>query len=219
MNELSLRDIERRSWRTTLHGGLIEILFGIMMFAAALSYWVSDSGASSLASLAALVGMQGAGLLLTFFLRRQYIAPRVGRAVFSPTRKRRLVRMRILLAVSVLCTAVLVVLTAVAGRTSSPTLSALSPYGAAAIISAVVLFPLSALAYFLEFPRFLLLGLYIATAEFALAWFDAHGGAAHDEAIVYAVLGLIGSTIGWITFVRFLQRVPRTSPEVTGDEE
>jgi hypothetical protein len=217
MRPLSLHDIERQSWRATLHGGVIEILFGIMMFAAALSYLSSDVGASSAFSLAVLVGVQGAGLLLCLFLRRRYVAPRVGRVVFSPTRRKRLLRMRILLAVAVSCTAALVVLTALAGRSNAPALSGLSPYRVAAVVSAVVLLPLGTLAYFLEFPRFLLLGLYIALAEVALAWFDAHGGAAHDEAIVYAALGLIGSTIGWITFVRFLRRVPRAHPEVTGD--
>jgi hypothetical protein len=219
MNELSLRNIERRSWRATLHGGLIEILFGIMMFAAALSYLSSDVGASSAVSLVVLVGVQGAGLLLSIFLRRRHIAPRVGHVVFSRMRKKRLLRMKILLAIAVLCTTVMVVLTAIAGRSNTSSLSSLTPYSVAAIVSAVVLLPLGALAYFLEFPRFLLLGLYITAAEFALARFDACGGAAHDEAIVYAALGLIGSTIGWVTFVRFLRRVPRTGPEVTGDED
>lgn len=218
MNQLSLHDIERRGWRATLQGGLIEILFGIMMFAAALSYLVSDIGASSAISLVVLIGVQGAGLLLSIFLRRRYIAPRVGHVVFSPMRKKRLLRMKILLAIAVLCTMVLVVLTAIAGRSNASSLSALTPYSVAAIVSAIVLLPLGALAYFLEFPRFLLLGLYIAAAEFVLGWFDAHGGAAHDEVIVYAVLGLIGSTIGWITFVRFLQRVPRADPEVPRDD-
>ena len=90
MRELSLHNIERRSWRTTMQGGLIEILFGGMMFAGAMSYLISDLGAPSAASTATLIMLHLAALLLMIWMRKKYILPRIGRAVFSGSRKRRL---------------------------------------------------------------------------------------------------------------------------------
>ena len=37
MDPMNLRDLERRSWRTTLRGGLTEILFGILSLGGAAS--------------------------------------------------------------------------------------------------------------------------------------------------------------------------------------
>jgi hypothetical protein len=217
MNGLNLHDIERRGWRATLQGGLTEILFGILMLGGATSYVLSDFGAPSSASSGALLAACALGLLLTYVLRRRYVAPRVGRARFSAARRRRLRRMRVLLAACVAVTVGLVVATVLAGRANAGVLGVLHGYRIAAVVSAVVLVPLGALALFLDHPRFLLLGGLIAAAEFALATFDRYGGPPHDRVLAYGVLGAVSLIVGFATFARFVRRVPRIDREVSND--
>ena len=214
MNQLNLRTIERRSWRSTMGGGVIEIMFGIMMFAGATSYLVSDLGAPSAASTAALIVLHAAALLLMLWLRKRYVLPRVGRATFSANRKRRLRRMTILLAACVAVTVTLVVLTVLASRTEISLLGPISAAPIVAVVAVIVLVPLGALAIFLDYPRFLLLGGLIVAAEAALALFDKYGSPPFDRTLVFGVIGLISLSLGLITFARFLRRVPRPEREV-----
>jgi hypothetical protein len=214
MSKLNLRDIERRSWRSTMGGGVIEIMFGVMMFAGAISYLVSDLGAPSAASTATLVVLHAVALLLMFRLRKRYVLPRIGRATFSTSRKRRLRRMTILLAVCVAATIALVVMTAIAGRTETSLLGPVSATPIVAVVAVVVLVPLGALAVFLDYPRFLLLGGLIVAAEAGLALLAKYGEPPHGRAIVYGTIGLISLVIGLITFARFLQRIPQPTQEV-----
>lgn len=219
MNPMNLRDLERRSWRTTLRGGLTEILFGILWLGGAASYALSDLGAPSAASTGTLVASCVVGLVLTQVLRRRYIAPRVGRARFSADRRRRLQRMGALLAVCVAATVGLVVVTALAGRTDVSVLGAFAGYRMAAVVSAVVLVPLGLLALFLDHPRFLLLGGLIAAAEFALATLDRYGGPPHDRVLVYGVVGVVSLVIGLATLARFVRRIPPVRGEAIADGE
>jgi len=213
MSELSLHNIERRSWKATMHGGLLEILFGIMLLASASSYLVTDLGAPSAAGTATLIALHIVGLLLMLWMRRRYIVPRVGRAVFGNTRKRRLRWMRVLLAVCVLATVALVVLTVLARRTG---ISLLGPIGDApvvAIVAVIVLVPLGALAFFLDTPRFLLLGGMIVAAEVLFAVFEQTGAPPHDRTLVYGALGAGSLAVGLATFARFVRRFPRLNSE------
>jgi len=209
MRDLSLHKIERQSWRTTMQGGLIEILFAGMMFAGAASYLVSDLGVPSAACTATLVVLHVAALLLMLRMRKRYILPRVGRAVFGRSRKRRLRWMSAFLAICVLATIALVVLTVLAQRTD---VSLLGPIGAApivAIVAVVVLVPLGVLAIVLDYPRFLLLGGLIVVAEAVIALFERYGAPPHDRTLVYGTIGVVSLTIGLIAFRRFIRRVPR----------
>ena len=214
MDGLSLRNIERRSWRSTMGGGVIEIMFGIMMFGGAISYLVSDLGAPSAASTATLIALHAAALLLMLRLRKRYVLPRIGRATFSTSRKRRLRRMTILLSICVAATTALVVMTALAGRTETSLLGPVSATPIVAVVAVVVLVPLGALALFLDYPRFLLLGGLVVAAEAALALFDRYGAPPHGRAIVYGTIGVISLAIGLITFTRFVRRVPQPTQEV-----
>lgn len=214
MDGLSLRNIERRSWRSTMGGGVIEIMFGIMMFGGAISYLVSDLGAPSAASTATLIALHAAALLLMLRLRKRYVLPRIGRAAFSASRKRRLRRMTILLAVCVTATIALVVMTALAGRTETSLLGPVSATPIVAVVAVVVLVPLSALAIFLDYPRFLLLGGLIVTAEAALALLAKYGEPPHGRAIVYGAIGFVSLGLGLITFAHFVRRVPQPTQEV-----
>ena len=214
MRELSLRNIERRSWRSTMGGGVIEIMFGIMMFGGAISYLVSDLGAPSAASTASLVVLHAAALALMLWMRKRYVLPRVGRAAFSANRMRRLRRMRVLLAVCVAATVTLVVLTVLAGRTGVSLLGPVSAAPIVAVVAVIVLVPLGALAIFLDYPRFLLLGVLIVAAEGALALFDRYGAPPFDRTLVYGTIGLISLILGLISFLRFLRRVPLPDREV-----
>jgi len=214
MDRLNLRDIERRSWRTTMEGGLIEILFGVMMVAGAASYLVSDLGAPSAASTATLIALHVGALLLMLWMRRRYVLPRVGRAMFSANRTRRLRRMSLLLAICVLVTIALVVLTVLASRTGRSLLGPVSAAPVVAVVAVIVLVPLGALAIFLDYPRFLLLGGLIVAAEAALALFERYGAPPHDRALVYGTIGLVNLTLGLTLFARFVRRVPRPDPGV-----
>jgi len=218
MSELSLRQIERRSWKATMQGGLIEILFGIMMLAGAVSCLITDLGAPSAAGITVLIALHAVGLLLMFWIRKRYVLPRVGRVVFGATRKRRLRWMIFLLTVCVLATITLVVLTVLAQRTEISLLGPISATPIVAIVTVIVLVPLGAMSLFLDSPRFLLLGGMIVAAEGFCAVFEHIGTPPHHRTLVYGILGVVSLTIGSVTFTRFVRRIPRHNSGVIGYE-
>ncbi len=218
MDNLNLRHIEQRSWKATMQGGSIEILFGIMMIAGAISCLITDLGAPSAAGTTTLIALHAVGVLLMFWMRKRYVLPRVGRAVFGTTRKRRLRWMIVLLTVCVLATITLVVLTVLAQRTEISLLGPISAAPIVAIVAVIVLVPLGAMSLFLDTPRFLLLGGMIVGAEGLCAVFEQIGTPPHHRTLVYGILGVVGLAIGSVTFMRFVRRIPRCDSMVIDHE-
>jgi hypothetical protein len=215
MNELSLRTIESRSWKTRQQDGLFDMYFGGLMLAISLSALVEALGAPDLFRLVALVVLQfsvagGFGLA-----KRRYATPRVGAVKFGAGRVRRSRVMRVALGLCVLVTAALVVWTAFG---PSPLNLRLGRYALPTVVTLVVGIPLTAIAILLEFKRVLLHAALFAAATFALAASGHSFMAPIPGAIAFGASGSISVVIGAVIFARFVRRIPRDRLEVPSDE-
>lgn len=216
MKNLSLQSIESRSWKVRQQDGLFDIYFGLLMLAIAISALVEALGAPDPFRLVALIVLQFSAAGGFALARRRYAMPRLGAVKFGTNRNQRSRVLRIAIAVCVLMTTAIAVLTAVGG---SPLglFSRLGRYALPTVVSLVVGIPLATIAIFMQFTRVLVhAGLFVA-ATFALT------ASGHDfmdpipGAIAFGACGSASLTIGLVYFVRFLRRVPRADREVSRD--
>ncbi|MBU0595843.1 hypothetical protein KJ567_04070 [Candidatus Bipolaricaulota bacterium] len=209
MQDLSLRSIESRSWRAHQQDGLFDIYFGLLMLAIAISALVEALGAPDPFRLVALVVLQASAAGGFALAKRRYATPRLGAVKFGTNRRRRSHVLGIALAVCVLVTVGLVVLTAVGG---SPLVlfSRLGRYALPTAVALVVGIPLATIAVFLQFTRVLVHAAFFVVATFALT---ASGHGFMDPipgAIAFGACGSASLTIGLVNFLRFLseRRIP-----------
>ena len=116
MESLSLRWLERKSWRANQQDGLFDLFFAILFLGLGMGSLVEWLGGAEIMNLLVLMGIQFGGALLLWLGRCRYTAPRLGRVWFAAPRKRRIRTTRIVLGACVAVTTTIVVLTAVAGR-------------------------------------------------------------------------------------------------------
>jgi len=216
MTSIRLQDIERHSWRMTNKDGLLDILFGFMLLGACLSALVGLRYALEWLRILVLCGIQFGGVAFVIWMRKRMVAPRIGRVKFSSKRTRRVRTLRIVMAVCVAVTVLLVVATSLSQRFDF----ALFRYGGAwsvvAVVAAVVMIPLSAMAIVLDYPRLLLYGSLFVIAEFLLEVVGLDDFTSYAETIVYGAGSVIAFAIGIPIFLKFLRSVPRIVLEEFG---
>jgi hypothetical protein len=214
MQDLTLRNIERRSWRTRQQDGLFDIYFGGLMLAISLSALVEALGAAPAVRLVTLMVLQFSAAGGFALAKRRYATPRVGAVKFGAGRVRRSRVLTIALGFCVLVTAALVIWTAFG---ESPLNLRLGRYALPTVVTLVVGIPLTAIAIFLEFGRVLLHAALFAAATFALAATGQSFMAPIPGAIAFGVSGSISVAIGAVIFIRFVRRIPTDRTEVPSD--
>jgi len=159
---VNLKELERKAWRSFYQDGLWDIFWGLMLLAMAISALLSDIGASEPVQLGIMIALEALGILVLFVGKRRITVPRIGRVRFGPKRKRRLSKVRVVLAVSALVGAALFVAGPVlTGKLSrSMTFEFILPAGW--VVNCLVVFSL--MAYFLDFSRLYLIGVLYALA-------------------------------------------------------
>lgn len=96
IDNINLKEIERRAWRSVFEDGLWDIYLGLLL----LVLWVAGSGEEY--SLYIHIPLLIAAMLVLFLGKKLITAPRIGYVKFGPQRKRRINTIRVILAVSVL---------------------------------------------------------------------------------------------------------------------
>ena len=193
MKDLSLRSIESQSWKERHQDGLFDIYFGLLMLGLAIS------------ALVALVVLQFSAAAGYALAKRRFATPRLGAVKFGTNRVQRSRTLRVALAVCVLLTGGLVVLTAIGG---SPLglVSRLGRYDLPTVAALVVGIPMATIAIFLQFTRVLVHAALFIVTTFALtasgrSFMDPIGGA-----IAFGACGSASLAIGVFYFRRFLRQ-------------
>ncbi|MDD5263950.1 MAG: hypothetical protein PHU43_03845 [Candidatus Bipolaricaulis sp.] len=206
MDSIRLRDIERKSWRTYQQDGLTDVQFGGLMLAAAMVAVLDQLGAPPWARIVTLTVLAFLEVAAIVWMRRRYVAPRLGTVKFAPWRVRRTRAMRIMLAACVLATASLVVLTSLSKGLG---IALPGDVGAWLIVSAVILVPVGGLALFLDYPRLLLHGGLFVVVEFLHIVAKLPSRFPFGGAIAYGTAACVSLAVGIGVYVRFLRVVPR----------
>jgi hypothetical protein len=218
MESIRLRDIERKSWRSQQQGGLIDIQFGIMLVAAAILAALDETPVASWIRIMTLCVIASFGAALTYWMRKRYVLPRLGRVKFSTDRVRRTRTMGIMLAACVLVTSSLVVLTALS-KSNRLGVALPGDLGAWLVISAVILVPVAGLAFFLDCPRLFVHGGLFVVVEFLHVVVHLPTRVPFGAVIAYGAAACVSLAVGIGVYIHFLRVVPRPVVPVGEDAE
>jgi hypothetical protein len=159
---ISLKEIERKAWKSVFQDGLWDIYLGLLLLAMAVWALLSDVGFSESWGMTVLIGLEVLAMLVLWVGKKLITVPRIGRVKFGPKRKAKLNWVRVVLLLSVLVGAGVFV-AGLAVRSDRPEwLNASFFLPAAWVVNAVVVFSLG--AYFLDFSRLYLIGVLYALA-------------------------------------------------------
>ncbi len=206
-NEPSLQKVERKIFRATFQDGLLELLIScfVLMFAIApiLSQSMGDFW-SSVVFLPFWVLVYCAVRLI----RRNVVAPRLGKVNFSQPRKRKLRLFTIfLLIVNALALIAGILAFLLFDHSSVGSGGIFNLYNT--LMGAFLLLGFSAAAYLLDYPLLFLYGLLLFTALPIGEWlYLYHNASHHGLPITFGSVTAIIFLIGLVKFILFLKNNP-----------
>ncbi len=211
-SSISVKEIERKAYRSTFQDGLWDIFLGLCLLMLAVCALLSNSGVSEGLTMTILVALQAVVLLAFIAGKKRITVPRLGFVKFGPQRKRKIKKSRIILLASVLA-GVLCLLAALLIQSygaSRAKLLLLLP--AAWVGNAIIVFSL--LAYYLDFARLYAYGLLFALPvplDMAVKEFAG----VNLSPIAFAVPATVMLVVGTVLLVRFVRAYPFPTEEAT----
>jgi len=202
---INLKEVERKAWRSFYQDGLLDIFLGLLLLAMAIGALLSDIGMSEAGSMLIYLGLILLAMPVLWAGKRFITAPRMGRVKFGPKRRRRLNKVSVILAISVLVGVVFFVAAqAVTGNLSKwMTLEFIFPAGW--VVNCIVVFSL--MAYFLDFSR-----LYVIGVMYAIPVpLDIMQREFTSIDLTFCAFGVPAAVIllmGAVVFIRFLRDYP-----------
>jgi hypothetical protein len=205
--QVSLKEVERRAFRSTYQDGLWDLYFGLIVICMSIFIHRPANGYSPLNIVLAVSAMGIAYFL--FWAAKKYITlPRMGQVQFGVPRARRKRTMIIVLSVVVLIQIILLILELLAWV--NPAINAvfvdLNPDKnvmdlVVASIGALIVGPSMILvAYFRDFPRGYYIAIMIALAVFLMIYLN--------QPIYAIIIGALIALPGAVLFIRFLRNYP-----------
>ncbi len=205
--EINLKEIEKKAYKTTLQHGLIDIEIGIIFVGMGLNSFFSDFIPYPL--MIFNIFIIGLIAVLPLFLGKIFIVnPRVGIIKFGPKRQVQKKRTVVFILINTLILVIMLVLTI------NSFLQQIPLRGPVLLLVLGLLFatlPLSILSYLMQFPRLFFYGLLIGFGLFFAAIFD------FSTTIIS--MGIIILTIGTIYLVKFLKKYPIPEMETSKNDK
>jgi hypothetical protein len=208
--KIDLKEIEKRTWRSTFEDGILDIYFGILI----LGLGVGMSISSLLPNHAdMLVPFFFIGIGLAFFLpAKKFITkPRLGVVKFGLKRKGRKLKTLIVLSVNLIILLILYII-----RFTNPELNLEFPGYLDGLILGLLFItaPVCFTAYFIQYPRFYLYGILVGISFFLSDLFSIFIPEPFDTLIVFSLISSIIIIMGIMYLVKFLQKYPLSKEEI-----
>lgn len=197
---ISLKELERKAFRAFHQDGLFDIYLALMLLAiSALSVFENVFASKSMR-----YGAYFAMIMLSYGIywagKKFITTPRIGRVKFGPARKKKIMWTRIILAISVLITFSLVVLTILAKSNPSGLTDLIKSHWLPILFGTKIIVVFGFMAYFLDFERLYAYGVLLALG--------ISGSMLLDNPITFTVTSVPMLVIGLFSFVRFLREYP-----------
>ncbi len=200
-SKMSLKEAERKAFRSTFQDGLWDIYLGLVFLLFGIGPMIQVSADNDwMLTLGYYVP-----IFVIFWAAKKYVtAPRIGRATFSPARKRKIYKVRLALLFSVVL-GLIVYLMAATGDGLSGTVATLPTVLLLFTGNILLIFWLG--AYFLDFPRLYVYGALLGLS-FPVGFFLMQRGVVADETRPFILTSGIMIVVGVVQFVRFLRDNP-----------
>jgi hypothetical protein len=210
---LDLKAIERRAWLSTFQDGLWDIFFGLMLAAGVVSDWLHSRGVPSSIRIPAYLSLFVLAGLVLWGGKRFITVPRLGRVAFSPTRKARMRKLRLILFPALVITGALFVLSR--GWLGQPGWWGDFGWLAGAItVTLLFITTFSLMAVFLDLPRLALYGVLFAVPEVLGVGLSRLTGSEAGFLIGSVFSASVVLAIGVAIMVRFLHDYPTPGKEL-----
>jgi hypothetical protein len=209
--DISLKELERKAWRSAFQDGLWDLYLGTLLMILAILVLLSRTNMPEGRLIPIHLGLMGLAMLALWAGKRFITVPRMGRVKFGPRGKARRRKASLLLAISVLVGVVVFVITWLALKGNWPgglPLRFIIP--AVWAMNMLVLFSLG--AYFLDYERLYLIGVLFALPVPVDFWLYELAGVKLGF-IAFAVPAAVILTMGLVVFIRFLRDYPPPAKE------
>ncbi len=210
MNEtLNLKEIEKKVWRSYFQDGLWDLFFGLLLLSFAIIPFLEEIGVSHLLSYTAFIPAY-----VVLFAGKKYLTvPRMGFVKFSSQRKSKKMKATIVLVISVIFGFAVFLL----ALTNTLPMKGTLPFGALVFgINAIIVFSL--LAYFLDFTRLYLYGIFFAVSIAFVELFRNYVGSTFNTVVGFGTFGGIITIIGITDLIKFLRKYPLPPSETSHEE-
>jgi len=212
---LSLKELERKAFRSTYQDGLWDIYYGVIVICMSFFVYRPASGYSPLNIVLAMI-LIGSAYALFWAGKKFIILPRMGQVRFGPQRRKRKRTLVLVISLIVFIQVVFLIFQLLAWAT--PGLGAklegflpdrtrtdllVASVGASLVGPSMVV-----VAYFTDFPRGYFIAVLIALAVFLMIYLN--------QPIYPIVIGGLIALPGIILLVRFLQTHPLPPREASG---
>ncbi len=211
--QLSLKEIERKAFRSTYQDGLWDLYYGLVVICMSIFVYRPAAGYSPMNIVLALSAI--AVTYVFFWAGKKFITlPRMGQVQFGAQRKKRRLTLIIVLSVVVLIQVFLVAWQLLAWANPAPgaRFNSLIPDKdvmdlVVASIGALIVGPSMILvAYFRDFPRGYYIAVMIALAAFLMIYLN--------KPVYPIIIGILIALPGLVLFIRFLRKYPLPDEEV-----
>jgi hypothetical protein len=199
--QISLREAERKVFRTAYNDGLWDIFLGCYFLMFVIALFLSPSLGDFWSS-AVLLPLWGLVYLVIWLIRKYVVKPRVGVVKFSQVRKAKLMRFNfVMLIVNVIALVLGIVAAMTFGRVPGQMYSI--------AFGMILLMGFSIAAYFLDFSRLYIYGLLVGFSPLVGEWLWSRGYATHHGfPITFGIAAGIMILVGLVVFIRLLHDNP-----------
>jgi hypothetical protein len=208
---ISLKEAERKAFRTTYNDGLWDIFLGCFFLMFVIGPYLSPSLGDFWSSVVFLP-FWGLVFLVLWLIRKYVVSPRIGVVKFGPARKAKLAKLSIVMLV-VNVVALILGFVAAMRFESVPGQMILTIFGLLLLIG------FSMAAYFLDFNRLYVYGLLVGLSPLVGEWLYSHGKAAHHGVpVTFGVSAGIMILAGLVVFVHLLRNNPAPLEGIPSEE-
>ena len=213
MNKISLKELERKAFRSVFQDGLWDIFIGLLLTQFVIALFLSERGLGDFWSSAVLFPIYMIILAGVMLLKKYVVAPRLGMVQFSKKRKSKFKKL-------ILMTNIILVIGIIAGvffvDLSNLNIKWLAP----ATFSLILLIGFSVTAYLLDLTRFYVYGamnsLAVAVGELL---YQFAGASHHGFPVAFGVTSSIMIIVGIALLVNFLRKYPKPGGDLNLEGE
>jgi hypothetical protein len=210
-SQISLKEAERKVFKTTVDDGLWDILLGCYFLSFVLAIYLSPALGDFWSS-AVTIPVWGLTFLVILLIRKYIVTPRMGVVKFGHMRKTKLVKFTLVMVIVNVIALILGIIAAMSFGTVPGQVYSI-------ILGMIILIGFSIAAYFLDISRFYIYGLVIGLAPVVGEWLWQHGYASHHGfPITFGIIAGIMILTGLVIFVRLLRDNPLPSEGIPSEQ-
>jgi hypothetical protein len=199
--KISLKEAERKAFRTTLNDGLVDIFLGCFLLMFVIGPYLSDSLGDFWAS-AVFLPFLALVYLAIWLIRRYVVTPRIGMVKFGQARKATLAKFTVVMLV-------IYVVALILGSVAALSFGSVPGQMISILFGLILLMGFSIAAYFLDFNRLYIYGLLVGLSPLIGEWLWTHGYATHHGfPITFGTSSGIMILVGLAVFIRLLHNNP-----------